>query len=225
MHAPPGPALLEGDGIGHTDPAPRRLDKLPDWAAERADSEDVKKVKAGRAEFRELARQKSIPEALDQLLPSNNVVERKIAVALLGATDDIERLANSWTAALTPDILDNGVFVMRHWIGREPGQGQKLYQVLVDKSKLTPAQAETVLHLLHNFSDDELTQPETYETLIDLLASDQLVICGLAHWHLYRLVPAGRKIGYNPQASPEKRAFAVQEWRKLIPAGKLPPSK
>src|SRR5262249_43815543 len=68
LRAPPGPALLEGDDLGDTDPSPRRLDKLPDWAAEKADTDDFKKVRAGLARFRDLARQKSVPEALDQLL-------------------------------------------------------------------------------------------------------------------------------------------------------------
>jgi hypothetical protein len=82
-----------------------------------------------------------------------------------------------------------------------------------------------VLQLLHNFDDDALRQPETFEGLLDLLESDQLAIRGLAHWHLYRLVPRGRTIGYDPLAAREKRALAVQEWRNLIPTGQLPPSK
>jgi hypothetical protein len=225
MRAPPGPALVEGDEIGDTDASPRRLDKLPDWAAEQADSVDVQKVKAALARFGDLARQESVPEALDQLLLSDKRLERKIAVALLGATDDISRLANLLATAPSRDIWENSVLVLRHWMGREPGQDQKLYRALVAQKGLTPIQAETVLQLLHNFSDGELTQPETYEALIDLLGSDQLAIRGLAHWHLYRLVAPGRKIDFDPLASAEKRAQAIQEWRQLIPAGKLPPSK
>jgi hypothetical protein len=225
MRAPPGPALLEGDDIGDTDASPQRLDKLPAWAAEKADADDFKKVRAGLARFRELARQKSVPEALDQMLQSDNAVDRKIAVAMLGATDDLERLTNCLVKAPTLDVWENGVGVIRHWIGREPGQDQKLYRALIDKQKLTTAQAETVLQLLHNYGYDALTIPETFESLLDLMESDQLAIRGLAHWQLYRLVPPGRKIGYDPLAAPEKRAQAVQEWRKLIPAGKLPPSK
>jgi hypothetical protein len=225
MRAPPGPALVEGDEIGNTDATPRWLDTLPHWAADQADSEDVQKAKAALAHFRDQARQQSMPEALDQLLLSDNGMERKIAVILLGATDDIQRLANLLATAQSRDLWENAVLVSRHWIGREPGQDQRLYRALVAQKRLTPIQAETVLQLLHNFSDDELTQPETYEALIDLLGSDQLAIRGLAYWHLYRLVPAGRKIGFDPLASTEKRAQTVQEWRKLVPAGKLPPSK
>jgi hypothetical protein len=225
MRAPPGPALLEGDEIGDTDPSPRRLDRLPDWAMENAAADDSKGVRAGLTRFRDLARQKSIPEALQQLLQSAKPLERSIAVAMLGATDDLDHLLNSLVQAPTSDVWEASVRVLRHWIGREPGQDQKLYQALIDRQQLTAAQAETVLQLLHNFGDDALTLPETFEALLDLMESDQLAIRGLAHWHLYRLVPPGRRIGYDPLAAPEKRAQAVQEWRKLIPAGKLPPSK
>jgi hypothetical protein len=225
MRAPPGPALLEGDDIGDTDPSPRRLDKLPDWAAEGADTEDSQKVRAGLARFRDLGRQKSVLQAVEQQLQSDSAVDRKIAVALLGATDNLDGLINCLLKGPTPDLWENGVRVIRHWIGREPGQDQKLYQVLIDKHQLTAAQAETVLQLLHSFGDDALTLPETYEGLLDLMESDQLSIRGLAHWHLYRLVPSGRKIGFDPLADPAKRAQAVKEWRRRIPAGKLPPSK
>jgi hypothetical protein len=175
--------------------------------------------------FRNQARQQSIPEALDQLLSTDNGLERKTAMALLGATDDLPRLANLLATPRSRDNWEAAVLILRHWIGREPGQDQRLYRALVAQKRLTPIQAETVLQLLHNFSGDELTQPETYEALIDMLGSDQLAIRGLAQWHLYRLVPAGRKIGFDLLASPEKRAQMVQEWRQLVPAGKLPPSK
>ena len=175
--------------------------------------------------FAKLEQEKSVSEAVGQLLQSHNRVDREIAVAMLGATDDLERLTNCLTKPPTSDIWENTVRVTRHWIGREAGQDQNLYRALIQYHKLTSAQAETVLQLLHNWGDDALTLPETYEGLLDLMESDQLPIRGLAHWHLFRLVPVGRKIGFDPLAAPEKRARAVQEWRKLIPAGQLPPSK
>jgi hypothetical protein len=225
MRAPPGPAVLEGDGVSAADASPRRLEQLPDWAVEKAASEDAKRIRAGLARFRELVKRKSIPEAVGQLLQSKTPEDRRIAVALLGATDDLAGLANVLANAPRPDIWENGVVVIRHWIGREPSQDQKLYEALIDQKKLTPAEAETVMQLLHAFSDDALAQPETYEALLDLLESDQLAIRGLAHWHLYRLVPAGRKIGFDPVAVAEKRTQDVAAWRQLIPTGKLPPSK
>jgi hypothetical protein len=225
MRATPGPALLEGDDIPATDPTPRRLDRLPDWADPKTEPADGKKVKAALERFQGLAQKKSVADGLNELLQSADPVDRRVAIALLAATDSLEPIAGALAGAKTPDLWDNGVLALRHWMGREPGQDQKLYQALIDKHKLTAIQAETVLQLLHDFSDEARTQPETYEALPDLMESDVLAIRGLAHWQLYRLVPAGRKIDYDPLASPEKRAAALQQWRKFIPVGKLPPSK
>lgn len=80
------------------------------------------------------------------------------------------------------------------------------------------------MNLLHSFSDADLALPETYETLIAYLDNEDLAIRGLAYWHLYRLVPVGQKIGYNPQAPKAERQQTIQEWQKLIPKGKLPPA-
>ena len=59
--------------------------------------------------------------------------------------------------------------------------------------------------------------------LINLLGSDKRFIRGLAYWHLSRLVPEGKKLGYDPFAPQEARDAAEKKWKELIPAGKLPP--
>jgi hypothetical protein len=79
------------------------------------------------------------------------------------------------------------------------------------------------VQLLHSYGDKELARPETYETLIDYLAHEKLAVRNLAYWHLYRLVPDGRKIGYDAMAAKEARDRAIEQWRKLVPPGKLPP--
>lgn len=223
MREPPGPALLEGSQVADPNAFPSKLDKLPDWAVAPADSD--KKVGAGLARLGDLVRRASVSSAINQLLQSNDAAERNVAVALQGATDDLDGLSESLARPRTSDILEDAIKASRNWIGREPGQDAKLYRTLIDNQKLSAVQAETVLQLLHGFDDDSQGQPETFEALIDLLESDQPAIRGLAQWHLYRLAPAGRKIDYDALASTEKRAAAVEQWRKLIPVGKLPPSK
>jgi hypothetical protein len=121
------------------------------------------------------------------------------------------------------DTWDYGVRALRHWIGRGPGQDMKLYNGLIKEAKMSELEAETVLQLLHSFGEDQLTHPELYEVLIDFLDHDKLAIRGLAHWHLYRLVPEGQKIAYSPLDPKESRMKPIQEWKKLIPPGKLPP--
>jgi hypothetical protein len=223
LKAPPGPALLEGNGIDDLDPSPVRLDKLPDWAANPGTSERAQKVKATIARFRKLAKEKSVSEAAAELVKSDDPVDRRTAVFILAATDDLDQFRDVLFNAKHRDVWENGVIAMRNWIGREPGQDQKLYRRLVDVAKYPPAQAEIVLNLLHSFGEEDLARPETYEALIDYLQSDKLPIRGLAAWHLVRLVPKGKAIGYDPLASKEERDKAVAAWRALVPSGKLPP--
>ena len=79
------------------------------------------------------------------------------------------------------------------------------------------------MQLLHGFGDDDLKQPETYEALISYLGSERLSLRELAYWHLRRLVPAGREIAYDPLAPKDKREAGIKAWRRLVPAGELPP--
>jgi hypothetical protein len=83
--------------------------------------------------------------------------------------------------------------------------------------------AETIMQLLHSFGEADLARPETYQTLIDYLDHNLLGIRALAYWHLYRLVPAGRDLGYNPLDPKDAREVAIKKWRELVPPGKVPP--
>lgn len=223
LGAPPGPAMLEWDSVTGQDEAPKRLDKLPPWAeADGATDDTTAKRKAILERFRKLAIAKSPDAALEELLQSNDSWERRLAVFAMGALDNVTGLGKAIRETKYPDVWDNGILALRHWIGRGPGQDQRLYQGLIDTAKFTPVEAETILQLLHSFGDDELARPEVYETLIEYLNHDKLPIRGLAYWHLKRLVPAGKALGYDPQASAEARAAAAKKWKELIPEGTVP---
>lgn len=223
LEAPPGAALIQWDNIHGWDKSPTPQDKLPEWAEDNASITAVGKLKKETlVEFRKAVRQTSLEEALDAFVQSDNPSERQLAVYVMGATDNLERLGKVLNAARYPDVWQHGVLALRHWIGRGPGQDQILYNLLLEKKKMAPAHAATILQLLHSFGDAELAQPETYEVLIEYLGHEILGIRGLAHWHLMRLVPAGRKIAYSPLDPPEKRAKAQDEWRRLVPSGQVP---
>jgi hypothetical protein len=222
MKAPPGPALLEWDSAESGTVTPRYLDKAPDWAADDTSSPEAQKRLAVYQHIQKLAGEKSVDETIDTLLHSSDPLERRAAVYAMAAMDDIPRLAHALSHAEHADVWDAGVTALRHWIGRGPGQDQKLYHGLIERGHFSKVDAETVLELLHSYSDEELARPETYEVLIDYLKSDRLAIRGLAYWHLVRLVPSGRSIGYNPLDPKEKRDETAAKWRELIPAGKMP---
>jgi hypothetical protein len=224
LKAPPGPALIELDLAHGFDPTPRQLDEIPEWARDGGeDTPEIKAHKAAAAKFRATLVKKGLPAALEESVESDDPASRRLAVFVMGATDDLERLGNVLNAAKHRDLWDHGVRALRHWIGRAPGQDQILYQRLQERRGYSPAHAATVLHLLHSFGEDQLAQPETYEILIEYLGHEKLAIRGLAHWHLVRLVPEGRKIDFDPLGDPASRKKAQEAWRKLIPPGSLPP--
>ena len=224
LKAPPGPALVEWDSVTGMDDTPHRLERLPQWARARGENTAEGKLRqAALARLRQALATQPIETVEDEFLNSQNPVDRGLAVSALAAMDDLSRLGQALREAKHPDVWENGVEALRSWIGRRPGQDQILYQRLIEVAKYKPVQAETVMQLLHSFGDSDLAEPETYQTLIDYLDHDALAIRGLAYWHLSRLVPEGKKFGYNPTDSKEKREAAIQKWRQLIPKGHLPP--
>jgi hypothetical protein len=224
LTAPPGPALIEWDSVTGPDASPQRVEKLPAWASKDAPATpEAERKKELIEKFRQRAVASSLDTAIDELVNSDIPQARVGALYLLGGLDQLHRLAEIWLTSKHPEVWENGVLAMRHWIGRAPGQDQKLYQALIDKEHVEPVQAGIILQLLHSFSDEQKARPELYEMLIDLLDNNRLGIRGLAYWHLYRLVPAGRKIGYDPHAPEEARHKAIEQWHKLVPTGEMPP--
>jgi hypothetical protein len=227
LEAPPGPATIQWSNRLGMDATPTRLEKLPDWIlppTDLAEKEKERLLRESVADFCKAVADKPLDAVLDEFVNSDNPAHRRFAVVLLGATDKLSGLAVVLNSAKHLDIWDATVKVLRHWIGRGPGQDQVLYKRLIELRNYKPAEAGTVLHFLHTPADEEMARPETYEMLIDYLNSDRLAVRGLAFWHLYRLVPSGRVISYDPLAAPAERARARAEWKKLIPDGKLPPS-
>jgi hypothetical protein len=222
LKEPPGPALIQWDNTTGSTPTPEILQKLPDWVKSDDSSELAKKRKAILEEARQLIVKKGVGPAIDELVESDDPLKRRLAVYAMGATDDLGRLGAALAAAKHPDVWENGVLALRHWIGRGTGQDMKLYQAMLKETKFSEKQAGTVMQLLHSFGEDDMAQPETYEVLIMNLNHDKLAIRGLAHWHLVRMVPEGRKIPYSPLDPKEKREKAIEEWKKLVPEGKLP---
>jgi hypothetical protein len=217
MSAPPGPALLHWDNHGASEEAPQKLEKLPDWVAtEQSESERAQRIKNTVEKLRQQVVQSSPREAARTFVNSEDPNERATGVIFLGALDDMEGLGEVINGTKYPDAWDRAVVVVRHWLGRCPGQDQLLYQGLIEKRGLKPAQAAGVMQLLHSFGYAELAHPELYTTLVKYLDNGVLGIRGLAHWHLVRLVPAGKGIDYNPLDPKDKRDKARDEWKKLV---------
>jgi hypothetical protein len=146
------------------------------------------------------------------------------------AVDDLALLIDALSNPKYEDERKTAIHALRHWIGEATmagpkhlaGQDLKLFRFLVQQSKYSEREAESVLQLLHGYRDSDRDRPETYELLIEYLHHGKLPIRELARWYLYRWVSAGRNIAYNPaDAASVERGY--KEWKKLIPDGQLPP--
>ncbi|MCI0704746.1 MAG: hypothetical protein L0241_27125 [Planctomycetia bacterium] len=223
MSAPPGPSILEWDSLAGAPQQPKKLTALPDWADPTANlTPDAKKLVAAIEKFRALRAEKPA-DAIKQFLDSSDPVEQRVAIVTLGATDDLVSLGKALIEAKSLEEWDFGITVLRHWIGRAPGQDQRFYQHLTTARGYTPTEAKIIMQLLFGFSAEELKSPETYEVLIDYLAHEKPGIRNLAVWHLIRLVPQGKTIPYKPNGTLTDAVKAQEAWKKLVPTGELPP--
>jgi hypothetical protein len=230
LREPPGPAYFHWDSVGGADAHPTKLETVPGWARPgftatpgvQATTNDLLKFAVLLGKLRQ---GQTIEDVLNEALTNESPTIRKIAVYGLGAVDDLPHLVDALTDAKHADVRNAAVSALRAWIGRGPGQDQKLFEVLVKDKKLTENQATIAMQLLHSFSRIQRRQAGTYATLIDYLSAEPPAIRQLAIWHLVRLAPQGAKFGYDPAAPEKERAKAVEEWKNLIPEGHLPPSE
>jgi hypothetical protein len=220
LHAPPGPAVLVWDSLVR-EPEIRRLDALPG---------DLQAMKDKEQKLLDecCAWARTIDGAMPQTafkagLGSPDATVRKAAVTAMGALDDVRGLFQVLATSPHADARDQAVLALRQWLGREPGQTQRLHAGL-QKAGLTEVQSQNVLHLLYGFTPEQQRDPATYDLLIDDLKCHRPALRALAHWHLVRMAPAGKSITYDPQAAEAERERMFEQWRKLIPAGKLPPA-
>lgn len=222
MHAPPGPALIRWDNVDGEHNI-ERLDKLPPRAQPDAlKTDSAKKLLASVEKLRKRFAEQPVDAAVAETLKSTDPTDRRVAVIALGALDNLKGLSEAINDDKHPDVRDTAVLVIRQWIGRNGEQDQKLYKAMLE-NKISPVQAEAIMQLLHSFGDVDLRRPETYDALITYLNHPRLGVRELAHWHLYRLVPAGKSIKYDAAAPEADRKKAQDDWKKLIPDGKLPP--
>jgi hypothetical protein len=230
MAAPPAAAYFHWDSVAGNDGAPRKLVDLPGWTSKKLP--ETAEAKAAHAVLEQIAKQMQskkpaavmaglAAEADAEKDPVRAGILRRATVYGSASLDELGPVVDG-LADKHADVRDAAVQALRAWIGRGPGQDGKLYDFLQADKKFSKGQAATALDLLHSFGDDDLARPETYEALIAELRHARPAIRELAAWHLYRLVPAGKDIPFDPNGSDEERQQAYKAWKKLVPDGTVP---
>jgi hypothetical protein len=217
LKAPPGPAFLRWDSIFKT-PELEHLQTLPAWA--HRSPEEVKTHDRINVVAESLTKGDPAEEA-GKMVKSIDPLIRKAGIVALGGMDRLDELAHILGESKQADVRDEVILVLRQWLGRQPGQ-IKIVEDRLAKKGITGPQAESVVQLLLGFDEPARARPETYAMLIGDLDHPRPTMRALAHWHLVRLVPAGKAIPYDPTATEAERRTSIDAWRRLVPPGKLP---
>jgi hypothetical protein len=151
----------------------------------------------------------------------------------MGAIDETSKLIDVLGTEASQAYPDReaAIFVLRNWISRGPDQAKLLYNdkdktgLLLASHRYTPAEANILVSLLHDFSPEHDRRKETYQTLVGYMTSNKLAIRHLAWWHMIRQAQGLRKwpSPFDPAAAEPARSLVVKEWEKLIDEGQLPP--
>jgi hypothetical protein len=216
LSAPPGPAMLRWDSIDRK----AEVDNVPSLPPDPTEAEksEFSAMCAAAARLNDDSR---IDTAVE-LTHAAQEADRLVGVTALGALDALPQLLVVLNDPKHPEVRRQGIMVLRHWLGREPGQIRKFQNVLITEKKLSPAKVKNAISLLIGFDYAERRQPTTYDFLIDCLKHKSLAVRELAQWHLVRLVPEGRDIPFDAAAPPAQQEQTIDRWRVLIPEGQLP---
>ncbi len=159
---------------------------------------------------------------LANALQSRDFPTRRLVVRSLAAVSDLSSLLEVLDQPQMADLRREAIDALQYWIATDRDNDYRLLDQL--KQKYKNKEAEIIMEMMHGFAESEWRRPGLYELLIDYLVNPNTMIRELAHFHLYRLVPAGRNIPYSASADSQARERAEAQWRALIPPGQLPPA-
>jgi hypothetical protein len=224
MREPPGPAVFIWTSQSGASPGAQTLATQPPWATP-AGKSALAKAKPVLDELdRRLTGSTPVSDVLAAMIKEPESGGQRVAVHCLAAIDDLPMLLDLLADERAANARRTAIDGIRHWIGQGIENDRTLYTEL--EKKHGPASAETILHLLHGFSQETRSKPATFEYLIENLKSDKLPIRELA-WMNLLLMPESaelaKSIPYDPAGGVEQRTAAYGKWKQAIPAGKMPP--
>jgi len=216
----PIPSLFIWDSDYGLAPGPKPLDRAPVWWSSKGTSQN-KEVQGIESALKSLASRLIAKDATDvilgEALHDEDPASRVVAIHCLGAVGDWSNLIDALSVADDRrwDLRILAIAELRYLLGLDAKNDQKLFLALKQKNYKDP-QAQTVLELLHGYSEEDWTNPGIRSAIVDYLMSDKLAIRQLTHFVLMSLVPEGRKILYDPAGDIDQRERGYAEWRKVV---------
>jgi cytoskeletal protein RodZ len=176
----------------------------------------------------------ALKEVLDN---TEQFFEHRLAIYCLAAMDEIKDLLDILGR---PDEIhapdrDIAIYALRRWLDHGRGQGDRLFNPKTEKGLLiselmyTRDEAERIMALLRDPTDEQLLSPKFYAEMAKDLTSDKVAIAELSRWWLFRitLVLFGLDLpnlkNFNAAWPRDRREAARREVEQKIRDGLLPP--
>jgi hypothetical protein len=220
-------SMIEWRTLNPPPMAPRTLQMPPDWWTDKPpQTKEASDMVLGLLDLSKALNQNtSVVDAVLTETHEKYIANRVLGVRFLAAMDAIPHLVDALEDRQHQEVRDAATAALQNWITHSADHELELYRTLQEKRGLSKEKAEIIMRLLHLMSQADSSNPKTYETLIGYLDHDNLAIRQLALWHLIRLTPGEllKTIRYDPAEEAEKRKAGVDQWKKLLADGKLPP--
>lgn len=201
---------------------PQGMPTVPKWFTEPVpNTAQAKDLTLALDELSKRVGVKPVDVALAEARKDGKGASLVLSILSMGAVDDLNELVGALVDD-RPEVRWATIYTLTQWSSRKSENDLRLFDAL-QKNGYSAVQAQTIMDLLHGFSEDDGSKPETFEVLIDYLRHEKLIVREMAWRHLIQLWPDGRKIPYNPAGPADMRERAFDEWKRKIPSGKLPP--
>lgn len=175
--------------------------------------------------------------ALQETLMNNQFAEHQLALYCLAALDEVKDLFDVLGKADVPHApdRDTAVFALRRWLDHGPGQIKKLFDpkskegLLKSDLGYTTEEAERIVVLLRDPSDEDIFSTKYYSDMAADLAGDKVAVAELARWWLSRIALLMFRLdlpnlkSFNAAFPRERRLAAKKEVEEAIRQGLLPP--
>ncbi len=150
---------------------------------------------------------------------------RRLAIYCQAALDDMSIL-DAMDDPTNGDSRNAALSAIHNWLGRGPDRAGILFDALIKQKRFSEAEAEAALAMWFGYTEPDLKDPRTYANVLDALSSEKLPVRELAIWRLSQLDTEGTKLIRFVATDPaDVRQRAVQEWKRRIPDGQLPPGR
>ena len=212
-----GPQPLPADGQTYF----ARTQLYPDKAASQAAFKAVNDLNERLTDPSRV--QVAVAEAMtsDGPVSLQSVTAERMAVLAEAAIGNVSVLTESAADPNRPHVREAAAFGLRTLLASDPSATGEFRDLLVEKSRLSAEQADTVVRLLRGLAADERTSPAMLDQLVELLDADKLIVRELAFTALLNEVdPESRPnrglSGYDAAAPEDVRAGFVRRWKQRV---------